>query len=303
MTKRTNTINLLNDTKTTSQKLKEYYDSPFWRNVRSQAESKLKKATRNDGTLIWDKLPNLLSVNPKIIKGEKLGYKSAILHLAPSWASGINTCALATLGCGMNCLNESGHGQLHMINNGSHHVHIARVIRTLIWFKYRDQFKTKIQREIESLQRKATLKESAIPVVRPNGTSDQKFESLFPELFTKNPQVTFYDYSKIANRNVSHIPNYSLVYSMSEDTTESDIESAFNNGMNCVVVLRLKRDQFKPESFMGRPMIDGDSHDLRFIDPQGVFVGLFAKGHAYKDTSGFVYELETTTTTQEKETI
>jgi len=274
----------------TSHALKVHYDSLFWRKVRKQAESRLAESIRDNGTLIWSKLPSLLSINPKVIKGEKLGYKSAILHLAPSWASGINTCALATLGCGMNCLNESGHGQLHMVHNGNHSVHIARVIRTLIWFRYRDQFKAKMQKEVDALRRKAKH-DSAVPVIRPNGTSDQKFESLFPELFSQNPDIIFYDYSKIATRNVSYIPNYSLCYSVSETTTKSDIDSAFGNGMNCVVVLRLKRNESKPESFMGRPMIDGDSHDLRFIDPQGVFVGLFAKGHAYKDTSGFVYDL------------
>ena len=108
------------------------------------------------------------------------------------------------------------------------------------------------------------IHESAVPVIRPNGTSDQKFESLFPELFSQNPDIIFYDYSKIATRNVSHISNYSLCYSVSETTTQNDIDSAFGNGMNCVVVLRLKRNESKPESFMGRPMIDGDSHDLRF---------------------------------------
>jgi hypothetical protein len=111
-------------------------------------------------------------------------------------------------------------------------------------------------------------------------------------LFAHNPDVVFYDYTKDSRRDVSHIPNYSLCYSVSESTTDSDIESAFNNGLNCVVVGRLKRNDTKPESYMGRPAIDGDSHDLRFLDKAGVFVILFAKGHAYNDTTGFVRDLE-----------
>ena len=35
-------------------------------------------------------------------------------------------------------------------------------------------------------------------------------------------------------------------------------------------------------------MIDGDKDDLRFLDPANVVVGLYAKGKAKKDTSGFV---------------
>ena len=42
-----------------------------------------------------------------------------------------------------------------------------------------------------------------------------------------------------------------------------------------------------PEMFLGRPVINGDTHDLRFLDTKGVIVGLTAKGDAKKDQSGF----------------
>jgi hypothetical protein len=34
--------------------------------------------------------------------------------------------------------------------------------------------------------------------------------------------------------------------------------------------------------------VDGDDSDLRFLEPQGVVVALYAKGKARLDTSGFV---------------
>lgn len=277
----------------TSHALKTHYESNFWAVVRDQAESKLKAATRPNGTLIWSKLPKLLGSNPKVEKSPDTDekYLVQILHLAPSWAALFNTCSMATLGCGTNCLNESGHGQLHMVADGVHHVHVARVIRTLIWFRFRDQFKAKFQREIES-QRVKAYRLGATPVVRPNGTSDLRFESLWPELFSHNPDFVLYDYTKDKGRNVDHIPNYSLCYSVSENTTQTDIDAAFGNGLNCVVVLRLKKGQSKPALWQGRPMIDGDSHDLRFLDPKGVFVGLYAKAAAYGDQTGFVHDLE-----------
>jgi hypothetical protein len=43
-----------------------------------------------------------------------------------------------------------------------------------------------------------------------------------------------------------------------------------------------------PETYLGKPVIDGDVSDLRFLDPKGVIVGLKAKGKAKKDSSGFV---------------
>jgi hypothetical protein len=43
-----------------------------------------------------------------------------------------------------------------------------------------------------------------------------------------------------------------------------------------------------PETFLGRKVIDGTLTDLRFLDEQGVVVGLEAKGKAKTDQSGFV---------------
>lgn len=47
-----------------------------------------------------------------------------------------------------------------------------------------------------------------------------------------------------------------------------------------------------PITFLGRKVIDGDSNDLRFLDPSGVIVGLKAKGKAIQDYSGFVVDPE-----------
>jgi len=38
-------------------------------------------------------------------------------------------------------------------------------------------------------------------------------------------------------------------------------------------------------------VIDGTETDLRFLDEQGVIVGLLAKGKAKKDISGFVVDV------------
>lgn len=277
---------------TAKNPLQAHYNSQFWQTVRKQANDKIANALRPNGTLVWDKLPNIFSTSPKLEKNpDGQEYLANAFYGAPSWASLFNTCAKATFGCGTNCLNESGHGQLHMMNNGVHAVHVARMTRTLIWFKYRDQFKVKAQREIESLKRKAA--KLGVPLaLRPNGTTDLRFEKLWPELFADNPSVQFWDYTKDMARNVDSIPNYSLCYSVHENTTDSDIAQAFANGMNCVVVGRLKRDEQKPTEYRGKPVVDGDKHDLRFLDDSGVFVLLFAKGGAYNDATGFVRDIK-----------
>ena len=43
--------------------------------------------------------------------------------------------------------------------------------------------------------------------------------------------------------------------------------------------------------FKGLKVIDGDKHDMRFLDETQVVVGLIEKGEAKKDTSGFVIDL------------
>ena len=271
--------------------MREHYDSEFWQTVRNQANAKLASATRPDGSLIWDKLPKILSSSPKLEKNPVgQDYLANAFYGAPSWASLMNTCATATFGCATNCLNESGHGQRHMMHNGVHHVHVARIVRTLIWFNHRSQFKARVQREIESLKRRA--KALNVPLaIRPNGTTDLRFEKLWPKLFANNPDVMFWDYTKDMARNVDSIPNYSLCYSVHENTTDANIEQAFANGLNCVVVGRLKRTDRKPATYRGRPVVDGDKHDLRFLDPKGYFVLLFAKGNAFGDKTGFVRDV------------
>ena len=57
------------------------------------------------------------------------------------------------------------------------------------------------------------------------------------------------------------------------------------SGQNVAVVF----DEI-PDTWLGLPVINGDEHYLRFLDPTtGVIVGLKAKGpKAKKDTTGFV---------------
>ena len=90
------------------------------------------------------------------------------------------------------------------------------------------------------------------------------------------PTMQFYDYTKLPNRR--NLPsNYHLTFSRSESN-----EHLIPQGMNVAVVF-----DTLPETFMGRKVIDGTDTDLRFLDPQGVVVGLVAKGKAKKDNSGF----------------
>jgi hypothetical protein len=105
-------------------------------------------------------------------------------------------------------------------------------------------------------------------------------------IFAMFPQIQFYDYTKIPTRKVEHIPNYHLTWSYSE--ANDKYATLFDKVSNNIAVVF--RDAL-PKMFKGLKVIDGDKHDMRFLDETQVVVGLIEKGEAKKDTSGFVIDL------------
>ena len=228
----------------------------------------------------------LLTVgNPKLLKGQKKGYLSSVLHLAPADLSGKNTCPKATAGCKAACLNTAGRGGIFKKGETTNTIQQARIRKTKMFFENRNTFMLDLVKEIQATIKKAE-KQGLIPVFRLNGTSDlswEKYEVISGKnIFQMFPEVQFYDYTKILGRKVSHIPNYHLTFSKA-DGNDMDVRLAASNGMNIAAVFKEL-----PEKYIGRPVINGDETDLRFLDPKGVIVGLKAKGKAKKDTSGFV---------------
>ena len=227
-------------------KLKEHYNNnELIKQSRKFAREKINNALNKDGTLNWKKLPKLLNSNPKLEKSNKYEVLTKGLALAPSFISGFNTCNFASLGCGLGCLNFSGHGQEHMLHNGKHNVLIARIIRTILYYEYRKQFLKQLHKEIKTFSNyvhNQNIKNNTqlICGIRLNVLSDILWEKIDITLFNDNPNITFYDYTKNPNRNVSHIPNYSLTFSRNE-MNDLYCEQAFNNNMNVAIVFDIKK--------------------------------------------------------------
>lgn len=219
----------------------------------------------------------LTTGNTKTVKGEKRGYMTFILHLAPNTLSGHNVCPMATVGCAAACLNTAGRGIYDRTQN-------ARIRKTKWFFEDRSAFMQELSHDIYRAERLAA-KADMIPVIRLNGTSDIRWENVpvggYKNLMECFPYLLFYDYTKIENR--KNLPaNYSLTFSRSET-------NIIPSHMNVAVVFGIKKGQPLPAVWNGRPVIDGDVDDLRFLDPSGVIVGLRVKGRDGKrDTSGFV---------------
>jgi hypothetical protein len=217
--------------------------------------------------------------NPKLLKGEKKGYLSFILHLAPAKVSGYETCPKRTDGCTAACLNTAGRGGMFKKGETTNAIQQARIRKTKMFFETRDDFLQQLEADIR-LGIKQAEKKGMIPCFRLNGTSDIAWEKY--GIIEKFPNVQFYDYTKMRNRKVAHLKNYHLTFSKA-DGNDIDVRLAASSGMNVAAVFHTV-----PETYIGRTVINGDETDLRFLDPKGVVVGLKAKGKAKKDTSGFV---------------
>ena len=227
----------------------------------------------------------LLSIgNPKILKGMKQGFMTYILHLAPADVSGYNTCPKATAGCKAACLNTAGRGGMFKRGESTNVIQEARKRKTRFFFEDRENFLATLKDDIRKAIRQSE-KKGLIPVFRLNGTSDISWEKY--GVIQEFPNVQFYDYTKILGRKVNGLANYHLTFSAA-DGNDLDVLRAIKEGYNIATVFGIKKNSPMPETYNGVPVFNGDDSDLRFLDPKGVVVGLYAKGKAKKDTSGFV---------------
>lgn len=227
--------------------------------------------------------------NAKTTKGEKFGYMTFILYLAPNTLNdyGVNLCPMATKGCIYACLNTAGFGGIYP------KVQEARVNKSNYYVNDRKNFLNDLYYDIkESLV--IAERNGLIPVYRLNGTSDIQWENIKvldnKNIFEVFPDLTFYDYTKIANRFDKNLPtNYNLTFSYSQE------EDYYKGKVDEISINLLKKDKCisvifggkLPKTFLGFDVVDGDKSDLRFNE-NGVVVGLKAKGKARKETSGFV---------------
>ena len=240
-------------------------------------------------TLSFIKSKKLLNIdnNAKTVKGQKYGYKTAILYLAPSNLSGFNVCPMASEGCKKACLNTSGHGAFSNVQNG-------RINKTRWLIQEPNTFMRQLINEIKNFILNCE-KNGFIPCLRLNGTSDIAWENKQYEgktIFEYFPNLIIYDYTKVYKRALKFVngqmpKNYYITYSLNEDNKKE----AFNIlklGGNISAVFR----KYLPKTFKGFNVLNADETDLRFLDIKNSICGLVAKGKAKKDYSGFVLDTQ-----------
>tara|TARA_A100001011_G_scaffold71264_1_gene73026 strand:- start:3404 stop:4108 length:705 start_codon:yes stop_codon:yes gene_type:complete len=220
--------------------------------------------------------------NAKTVKGQKYKYLTGILYLAPARTSGFNVCPMASAGCKASCLFTAGRGRFNNVMQG-------RINKTRWFFLERNTFLKQLKNEIKKLIIKAK-KIGLKPAVRLNGTSDIDWNN--HGLYNEFKQVKFYDYTKIYKRALKYVngaypKNYHLTYSLNEDNKQK-ASYILKRGGNISAVFRSKK---LPKRFLNYKVFNGDKSDLRFNDPKNVIIGLYAKGRALKDQTGFVQDV------------
>jgi hypothetical protein len=220
---------------------------------------------------------NLIGVgsNAKTIKGDGSEFITGILYLIPE----LKLCPLSIIaGCHEPCLVSAGRGAFNSVQQ-------SRQRKTQLLLSNPKEFKRLLREDLGKFETYCKRK-GVQPVIRLNGTSDKSWLDIIREF----PEIQFYDYTKVYNRVAKDLPqNYHLTLSYSEanpDYARNVQAFADKYQANLAVVFRDKNKI--PHTYLGRPVINGDADDLRFLDPQGVVVALYAKGKAKKDTSGFV---------------
>jgi len=233
-------------------------------------------------------MTELLTTSTKIEKSNHYSdeFKTAIMYALPAMQSGHNACSDAGV-CANACIDTTGRMPM---------VKAAREYRSNLFYDNRAKFGAKLIAETEDNIRRND-KKGLRTAERLNGTTDYAWEHIrfdgqsMPERF---PNVQFYDYTKSVKRARQHASgtmpsNYHLTFSRSELTPDSLVTELVESGQNVAVVF-----DAIPETWLGLEVINGDEHDLRFLDKSGVIVGLKAKGpKAKRDTAGFVVRLVT----------
>lgn len=224
-----------------------------------------------------------VSTDAKTTKGEAIGFLTGILYLAPATTTKWNTCSMAKVAqCDKACLYTAGRGAMNSVQ-------LARIRKTEWLFENTESFMLQLAEDITKLVAKAK-KLGLTPLVRLNGTSDIRWETIEVSYTKKNifqmfPEVQFYDYTKDVNR--KDLPaNYDLTFSYSGvEGFQPFVAKALKKQMRIAVVFRKEQDI--PTTFMGIPVVSGDNSDVRHLDDK-VIVGLYAKGKAKLDQTGFV---------------
>ena len=232
--------------------------------------------------ILEGKRPILTTKQTKLDKaqGDITGYVNRGLTLAtsreasPFIGSAFDACIGATDACRLACVgSRTGQGRLPSSA-------IARIGRTIALHVDPVTFWARYDREVEREQRRAERKGYKL-AMRCNVASDHAHVAA--RSAATHPDVTHYDYTAIT-ANVRRVDGVRRVYSLKDGAQRRMLAKRMldeGHGVAVVFAASARRKEPLPATWNGAPVIDGDLHDLWFLQApaSGPFVvGLRVKG-------------------------
>jgi len=223
-------------------------------------------------------LSYLGSVNKsaKLAKNGKISHQYTYsIYLAPASLSGYNVCSHSTPECRLGCLHTSGRNGMEILSKTKTMTNDCRTKKTRLFYEQPEYFMQWLLAELVRYQNKA-IKDGFGFSVRLNCTSDIDWQRVLingKNLFELYPDVVFYDYSKNPAKFINKPKNYHLTFSYT-GRNDMSCKALLKQGYNVAVVFNIKNENELPKTFMGYPVINGDSTDYRVNDPKGVIIGL-----------------------------
>jgi hypothetical protein len=215
----------------------------------------------------------LLGANHKLelSSGEKV--LTTGLSLLPHTLSGAwNTCRWAG-SCVKTCLEGAGQGGLSDMPNR------ARGWKTAMLAEMPLHFLRLLVHEVDGLIRMVPAKRADgwMVALRLNVFSDLRWELIAPWLISRATDggVSVYDYTK-GRGHRDEVLCSSLGYDLSFSVDERTSDEQARVMRRPVVVFACRVGQL-PATWMGRPVVDGDVSDARFLDSPDAVVGLAYK--------------------------
>ncbi len=190
------------------------------------------------------------------------------LNARPTWSLSLNAGSAAGW-----CVNDRTCAATCVVEHGGNarydSVRVARQARGAFLLQHPDAFATLLARDVEWASARGWV------FGRPNTNSDVAWERVFPWLFE---MTAGYDYTKRLDRVGWVAPNYRVTYSATAATREVTVRRVVERGDTVTMVFPIGKKADMVREWRGIPVIDGDVSDFRFGDPDGVIVGLRAKG-------------------------
>lgn len=182
----------------------------------------------------------------KTAKGESLGYLTGILYLQPN----AQLCPASTPACRAACLVGAGRGRFDNVQK-------ARAEKTASFHADHVAFGTAVTEAVEALCRKAN-RVGLRPAVRLNGTSDIA-PIVFADAYAAARDLGAVSYEYTKRRDVTRVESHTT-YSLAAP------DSPIVEGQANAQVFDIQRGKPLPAEYRGYRVIDGDTHDLRFLD-------------------------------------